>query len=85
MYSVAFEKEAEKEFLNLEKQGQLLVSSKVLELQQGNFAQVKPLKGKHKGKFRKRAGDYRIIYLKEKTFLVISVIRIAHRKEVYLK
>lgn len=83
--NIRLEKKAEKEFLNLEKQGQLLVSSKILELQEGNFTQDKPLKGKHKGKFRKPAGNYRIIYLKEKTFLVISVIRIAHRKEVYLK
>ena len=43
----------------------------------------KHLKGKHKGKYRKRAGHYRIIYLKENNLLVISVIRITHRKEVY--
>ncbi len=83
MYNVAFDKEAEKEFLKLEKHIQLLVSSKILDLQNGNFTQDKTLQGKHKGKFRKRAGNYRIIYLKEKNFLVISVIRIAHRQEVY--
>ncbi|MBT4734253.1 MAG: type II toxin-antitoxin system RelE/ParE family toxin, partial [Candidatus Marinimicrobia bacterium] len=42
-----------------------------------------PLKGKHKGKFRKRAGNYRVVYLKENNILLITVIRIAHRKEVY--
>ncbi len=83
MYSVAFDKDAEREFLSLDRQAQLLVSSKILDLQSGNFANDKPLKGKHKGKFRKRAGNYRIIYLKENNLLVISVIRIAHRKEVY--
>lgn len=83
MYSVAFDKDAEREFLNLDRQAQLLVSSKILDLQSGNFATDKPLKGKHKGKFRKRAGNYRIIYLKENNLLVISVIRIAHRKEAY--
>jgi mRNA interferase RelE/StbE len=36
-----------------------------------------------KGKFRKRAGDYRIVYLKENDILVITLIRIVHRKEVY--
>ncbi|MDT8339596.1 MAG: type II toxin-antitoxin system RelE/ParE family toxin [Sulfurimonas sp.] len=36
-----------------------------------------------RSQFRKRAGNYRIIYLKENNLLVISVIRIAHRKEVY--
>ena len=83
MYNIAFDKEAQREFLNLERQVQLLVSSKILDLQSGNFTNDKQLKGKHKGKFRKRAGNYRIIYLKENNLLVISVIRIAHRKEVY--
>lgn len=83
MYSVAFDKDAQKEFLKLEKQAQLLVSSKILDLQNGDFKNDKHLKGKHKGKYRKRAGNYRIIYLRENNLLVISVIRIAHRKEVY--
>ena len=52
-------------------------------LQNGNFSNDKHLQGKHKGKFRKRAGNYRIIYLKEDNFLVIAVIRVAHRKEAY--
>ncbi len=62
---------------------QLFIASKILDLKNGNFSNDKQLKGKHKWKFRKRAGNYRIIYLKENSFLVISVIRIAHRKEVY--
>jgi len=83
MYKVAFDKEAEKEFLKLDKEAQKIVSVKILDLQNGNFSNDKSLKGKHKGKFRKRAGNYRIIYLKENDYLVISIIRIAHRKEVY--
>lgn len=83
MYKIAFDKDAEKEFLKLDSQAQKIVASKILDLQKGNFTNDKPLKGKHKGKFRKRAGNYRIIYLKENGFLVITVIRIAHRKEVY--
>jgi len=83
MYKVAFEKYAQKEFLKLDKTAQELIASKIIDLQNGNFANDKALKGKHKGKFRKRAGDYRIIYLKENGFLVITVIRIAYRKELY--
>lgn len=83
MYKVAFDKDAEKEFLKLEKDVQIQLSVKILDLQAGNFTNDKKLKGKHKGKFRKRAGNYRIIYLKENNLLLISVIRIAHRKEVY--
>ena len=83
MFNIAFDKEAEKEFLKLSKETQKIVSLKILDLKDGKFVNDKKLKGKHKGKFRKRAGDYRIIYLKENNLLVISVIRIAHRKELY--
>ena len=83
MYKVAFDKDAQKEFIKLQKDTQLQLSEKILDLKNGNFTNDKQLKGKHKGKFRKRAGNYRIIYLKENNLLLISVIRIAHRKEVY--
>lgn len=83
MYKVAFEHEAQKEFLKLQKSVQEFLAMKILELQAGNFLGDKALKGKHKGKFRKRAGDYRIVYLKEGELLVITIIRVAHRKEVY--
>lgn len=83
MYKIAFEKEAEKEFLKLDTQIQKILSSKILDLKNGNFDKDKSLQGKHKGKFRKRAGNYRIIYLKENNLLLITIIRIAHRKKVY--
>jgi len=83
VYKVAFEKEAEKEFLKLDKNSQNLVASKILDLQSGLFSNDKSLKGKHKGKFRKRAGNYTIIYLKENNLLVITIIRVSHRKSVY--
>jgi mRNA interferase RelE/StbE len=83
MYKVAFDKEAEKEFLKLDTKAQKLIASKIIDLQNGNFSNDKHLQGKHKGKFRKRTGNYRIIYLKEDNFLVITIIRVAHRKEVY--
>jgi mRNA interferase RelE/StbE len=83
MYKVAFEKEAEREFLKIDKKSQEIVVSKILDLKNGYFSNDKALKGKHKGKFRKRAGNYRIVYLKENDLLVITIIRVAHRKEVY--
>jgi len=83
MYKVVFEKEAQKEFLKLDKKAQNLIAGKLKDLKKGIFSNDKALKGKHKGKFRKRAGNYRIIYFKENNILVITIIRIAHRKEVY--
>jgi len=83
MYKVAFDRDAEKEFLKLDAKAQKLIASKIIDLKNGNFSNDKHLQGKHKGKFRKRAGNYRIVYLKENDILVITLIRIAHRKEVY--
>jgi len=83
VYKVAFDRGAEKEFLKLEKKVQEMVASKIIDLKNGHFTTDKKLKGKHKGKFRKRAGNYRIIYMKENNLLVITLIRIAHRKEIY--
>ena len=83
MYKVIFDPSAEKEFLKLDTKAQSLVASKVLDLKNGNFTNDKSLQGKHKGKYRKLAGNYRIVYLKENNLLLISVIRVAHRKEVY--
>jgi len=83
MFKVVFEKSVEKKFLKLDKNIQNQIALKIIELKNGNFHNDKPLKGNYKGKFRKRAGDYRIIYVKEDDVLIITLLRIAHRKEVY--
>ena len=83
MFKVIIPKFALKELSKIDKTNQQLIFDKIKDLENGNFDNDKALKGKHKGKFRKRAGNYRIIYLKENNILLITVIRIAHRKEVY--
>ncbi len=83
MYKIIVAEPALKELSKIDRSDQQLIFNKIKDLKNGNLAQDKPLKGKHKGKFRKRAGNYRIIYLKENEILLVTVIRIAHRKEVY--
>jgi mRNA interferase RelE/StbE len=83
MYKVIVSDDAFKELSQLDKKNKQLVYNKLKLLESGQFSGDKPLKGKHKGKFRKRAGNYRVVYLKENNILLITVIRIAHRKEVY--
>ncbi len=83
MYRVIVPKYALKELSRIDKENQQLIFNKIKDLEKGIFANDKPLKGKHKGKFRKRAGNYRIVYLRENDILLITVICIAHRKEVY--
>ena len=83
MFKVIVPKFALKELSKIDKTDQQLIFDKIKDLENGNFSNDKALKGKHKNKFRKRAGNYRILYLKENDILLITVIRIAHRKEVY--
>ncbi len=83
MFKIIIPKPVFKELEKIDKTNQKLIFEKIKDLENGNFTNDKPLKGKYKGKFRKRAGNYRIIYLKENDILVITLVRIAHRKEVY--
>ena len=83
MFKVIVPKASFKELEKINTANQELIFEKIKDLEIGNFTNDKALKGKHKGKFRKRAGNYRIVYLKENDILVITLIRIAHRKEVY--
>lgn len=83
MYKVIIPKYALKELSKINKENQQVIFDKIKDLQNGIFTNDKSLKGKHQGKFRKRAGNYRVIYLKENDVLLITVIRVAHRKEVY--
>lgn len=46
---------------------------------------VEPLQGKEKGFFRIRQGNYHIVYSIQDQKLVILIVRIVHRKEVYKK
>ena len=45
---------------------------------------IKRLSGTDKDLYRLRVGSYRIIFQKDKEELVIIVVRIGHRKEVYI-
>ena len=79
MFKIIVPKATFKELEKIDSQNQKLIFEKIKDLEVGNFSNDKALKGK----FRKRAGNYRIVYLKENDILVITLIRIAHRKEVY--
>ncbi|PKM51426.1 MAG: type II toxin-antitoxin system mRNA interferase toxin, RelE/StbE family [Firmicutes bacterium HGW-Firmicutes-7] len=43
----------------------------------------KPLIANHKGKWRYRIGEYRLLCLIEDDRITITVIQIGHRKEIY--
>jgi len=83
MYQVIIPKDVFKEIEILQKNDQKLIIDKIKDLENGYFSSDKALQGKHKGKYRKRAGNYRIVYLRENDILLITLVRVAHRKEVY--
>ena len=83
MYQVVVPKHVLKELEKIDKPNQRLIYTKMRDLEKGYFSKDKLLKGKHKGKYRKRCGQYRIVYLKENNILLITIVRVAHRKEVY--
>jgi mRNA interferase RelE/StbE len=41
------------------------------------------LRGGERGRWRVRVGDYRIVYVIRDRELVVIVVRVAHRREVY--
>lgn len=82
MYQVIIPKEVFKEIEILQKDDQKLIIDKIKDLENGYFSSDKALKGKHKGKYRKRAGNFRIVYLRENDILLITLVRIAHRKDL---
>lgn len=44
---------------------------------------AKMLRGGDQGRWRVRVGDYRIVYAIEDDRLLVLVLRVAHRREVY--
>ena len=76
MYEVFIEEKENLFIAHLGLKDKRIIKDKLLDLQNGNF-------NGDKGKFRKRAGNFRIIYQKQQDKLMICVIRIADRKEVY--
>lgn len=83
MYSIEIYHKAYEFIASLDSKNQALIHSKLEDLKQGNFSKDKALKGRYKGKFRKRAGNFRIIYHKFQGKLVICVIAVGLRKDIY--
>lgn len=57
--------------------------NKALEFLKSNPFLGKPLKSKLKGKYSLRVGLYRVIYSIEKKELIIYILDIGHRGEIY--
>jgi len=84
--TVEFIKEAAEELSRIDPiwQKRILNKIKILSADPKNLANnIKKLKGKYRDYYRLRVGDYRVIYSRENDRLIIIIIRIGHRKEIY--
>ncbi|MBC8313475.1 MAG: type II toxin-antitoxin system RelE/ParE family toxin [Candidatus Cloacimonetes bacterium] len=86
MLKIQFLPSAQKELEKIDKIWQKKIK-KNLQMLSENPAliknKIKKLKDKYKDYFRLRVGNYRIIFRVEKKKLIILVLRITHRKEIY--
>jgi len=86
LYSLVFLGTAQKEFKKLDFIVQKKIKSKLETLCTNPKTlenNIKALKGEFHGKFRLRINQYRVIFQIKDKELIITIIRMGHRKEVY--
>lgn len=83
-YKIEFTPQAEEDLARLDKTVAQNISHKIDWLSH-NIEPIipAPLKGKLKGKFKLRVGDWRIIYSIEHASQAITIYAVRHRSEVY--
>lgn len=89
-FEIRLDKVADKQLSKLNKSAQLQILSfldelliKVNEHNISPYSLSKPLMGNHKGFYRFRTGDYRLITKISDEHLTIYILKIGHRKEIY--
>jgi len=82
-YKLLWKRSAEKELCKLPREAIVRLASLAESLVENPFPSgVRKLAGTEHT-YRVRAGDYRLVYSVEEQRLVIEVVRVGHRKEVY--
>lgn len=83
MYSIVFTNRAKKELLSLPYQVILIIETKIDSLaDQPRPAGCKKLQGSE-NEYRIRIGNYRIIYTVEDVIKIVTIIKVADRKDAY--
>ena len=80
-FTVMFNSDSRKAFALLAKHDKNQISKKLIQLEENPYQDAKKLKGMEF--WRIRVGDYRIIYTIDKGVLLVLVIRIGLRKDIY--
>lgn len=84
MWTVKLSKQAESFYESLTGKHYVQMTNALFTLSQDPYS-GKPLKGELRGYWSMRVGMYRIIYSIKMREVIIEVLRIQHRKEVYEK
>ena len=83
-YSVEVTLQAEEDLARLDKTVAQHIADKINWLSQSiEYIIPAPLKGKFKGKYKLRVGDWRVIYSFEQSSQIITIYAVRHRREVY--
>jgi mRNA interferase RelE/StbE len=86
MHRLVFLGSAVRDLQRIDPAHQRIIKAKLLILAENPVAlknQIKRLSGAEEALFRLRVGSYRVVFKKEENKLVILVIRIGHRKQIY--
>jgi len=84
MYKIIFTKDAQKTLLRLPRNTAILVRQKLEQLAEDPFASnLNAKKLQNRQGYRLRIGDWRVIYELQNDELIILVLKIAPRGEVY--
>lgn len=82
-YSIEFLRTARKELSKLPKDIQQRIAVKIEELKLNPYPLgVKAIKNSD-GRLRFRVGDYRVIYKIEEDKLIILIVKVGHRRNIY--
>ncbi len=84
MYKVEIKKKVVKQILKLDTVAQSQISEFLKSLQYINpRSQGKELRGKMKGLWRYRLGNYRLVAHIRDDILTVIILKVGHRKEIY--
>ena len=83
-YSIKYTKEAKKKIEKLDKSIRLVIKNAIESLLSNPY-KGKPLSYELAGLYSLRTSDYRIIYRIKEKQLIIIVITVGHRREIYKK
>lgn len=84
-YEIIYSAEAKKSIQNIDKKNAEKIIEKIEQLSINPFGMlgVKKLKGNLKDLYRLRVGNFRILYVLRNVELIIFIVDIGHRKDIY--